>query len=431
MKLKIRRLLIISCTLMLFCLTACSPQITIQLADDIDTNPEYLSFFSSYDYAGNSVAKYWSDHFVEQYNKKVYIRFDGAKYYAEGNLSYRELLLKRIKSSSPDDLFIVNAEDVHEFERKGYLMDLSNMNFVNNLSDAARYQSTYNGKVFSVPLTFTGFGFAWNKDLLAKHGLSIPQNINEFWTVCESLKCAGILPYGGNKGYGLTVPAMCAGLSTLYGAPDQQQRLNELNDGTTTISSYLRQGYSFLSAMIERGYLNAEQALSSTPRSEDLDLFMSGQCGFICIALGEIERANPSFQWELTGLPILSNGSIAVYGANHRLAANPNSKHLDTVCKFIEMVGTSEALAISAELDGSMSSAANGTDNVPAFEQNLVELLRSGGQIPNQDFSLNFNTWDNIRDVARKLLEGTSIDEACAMLDELQSKDLQLNRKTS
>lgn len=427
MKRTLRRILSFSCSLLLLFLSACSARSAIQIFDDIDTNPEYLSFFSSYDYAGNSVAKYWSDRFVEQYNKKVYIRFDGAKYYEDSNLSNRELLLKRLESSSPDDLFIVSAEDVHDFERKGYLLDLSKMDFVNNLSDAARYQSTYNGKVFSVPLSFTGFGFAWNVDLLKKHGLSIPQNISEFWTVCETLKRANILPYGANKGFALTVPAMCAGLSSLYGASDQEQRLSDLNNNTTKISSYIRQGYKFLSSMIEKGYLDADQALSATPHDEDLDLFVSGQCGFICTSLGVVGRVKPSFKWQLTGLPILEEGSIAVYGANHRLAANPNSRHLETIFKFIEMVGTSEALAISASLDGSISSAANGTDVVSAPEQTLVELLRSKGQIPNQDFALNFNTWDSIRDIARELCKGISIDEACRMLDDLQSQDLLLN----
>lgn len=423
------RFLSISCTLIFLCLTACSPRSTLKFIEDVDTNPEYLSFFSSYNYAGNSVAKYWSDRFVEQYNKKVYIRFDRAKYYEEDNLSYRELLLKRIESSFPDDLFIVNAEDVHDFERKGYLMDLSDLDFVNNLSDAARYQSTYNGKVFSVPLTFTGFGFAWNVDLLAKHGLSIPQKLSEFMTVCETLKNAGVLPYGGNKGYGLTVPAMCVGLSTLYRAPDREQRLSDLNAGTTKISFYIRQGYEFLSEMIEKGYLDAEQALAATPRNQDLDLFVSGQCGFICIGLSEVGMVNPSFNWKLTGLPVLDDGCIGVYGANHRLAANPNSRHLETVCRFLEMVGTTEALTISASLDKTMSSAKNGTENLSVFEQDLVDLLRKEGQIPNQDFSLNFNTWDSIRDVARLILAGTlDIDEACTALDELQMENLLRNK---
>lgn len=432
MKRHSKRVLAIFCAMIMLCFTACNSQPVFQFVDDVDTNPEYLSFFSTYEYAGNSVAKYWSDHFIELYNKKVYIKFNGANYYTEGTtLSYRELLLKRLESSSPDDLFIVNAEDVHDFARKGYLMDLSNMNFVKNLSDVARYQSTYNGKVFSVPLTSTGFGFAWNVDLLAEHGLTIPQNLGEFWTVCETLKQAGILPYGGNKGYGLTVPAMCVGLSTLYGSSDQEQKLNDLNDGTTKISYYIRQGYEFLSTMIDSGYMNAEQSLSSTPRGNDLDLFVSGQCGFICIGLGETERVKPSFQWKLTGLPVLTNGSVAVYGANHRLAANPNSKNLDTVCRFIEMVGTAEALTISASLDGTMSSAASGTSGVAESELALAELLRREGQIPNQDFSLNFNTWDSIRDVARTICAGTSINDACIMLDELQMNNLQHNRATT
>lgn len=416
----------ILCTVIMLFLAGCSPQFVIRFHDDIDTNPEFISFFSSDNYGGNAVAKYWSEHFVQQYNKKVYIRYADAKYYAEANLSYREMLQKRMSSSSPDDLYIISAEDVHEFERSGYLMDMSDMDFVDNLSHSARYQSTYKGKVFSVPLSITGFGFAWNVDLLAKYGLTIPNNLGQFWKVCETLHNAGITPYGGNKGYGLTVPAMCVGLASLYSAADRDQRLNELNAGTTRISDYLRKGYQFLYDMMSYGYLDAQQAMSTIPREGDVQLFQSGQCAFICIGLGEVPRINPNFEWQLTGLPVLDSGSVAVYGATHRLAANPESRHIDTVRRFIEMVGTTEALEISSSLDGTMSSAANGSTGVSDSEQSFAELLRSEGQIPNQDFTLLFNTWDSIRDCARLICEGTTVEDACKKLDELQLENLKL-----
>ena len=50
---------------------------------------------------------------------------DSASYYAEDSLSYRELLLKRLESGQADDLYIITAEDVLEFDQKGYIYDLS------------------------------------------------------------------------------------------------------------------------------------------------------------------------------------------------------------------------------------------------------------------------------------------------------------------
>lgn len=134
----------------------------ISIEENVEEEPEYLSFFSGRGLAGSDLGKYWADKFAQEYEQKVYINYDGASYYADEGLSYRELLEKRFQGSQPDDLYFINAEDVLEFEKKGYWMDLSDMSFVDNLSEEAFYQSTYNGKVFSVPLEFTGFGFYWN-----------------------------------------------------------------------------------------------------------------------------------------------------------------------------------------------------------------------------------------------------------------------------
>lgn len=412
--------------IMLCCLTACnSSSSNIEILDNSNTQPEYLSFFSSKSMSDSDITKYWIDRFTEKYNKKVYINFDGATYYADEGLSYRELLKKRFESSSPDDLYIINAEDVLEFEKKGYWMDLSSMDFVDNLSDAALYQSTYNGKIFSLPLSFSGFGFVWNVDLLAQHGLTIPQNLEEFLEVCEVIKNAGILPYGANRGYSLTVPAMCIGFSELYKSEDRDIKIAALNSGETPISDYLRGGFNFLSQMIEKGYLDPEQALAATPHNEDIQLFLSGKCAFICAGLGILDQLEEKpFQMEVTGLPVLPDGCIAVYGANSRLCVNPNSKHLNTALEFIEMVGTPEALEKSAELDNSLSSSKISEINGFSSEQKLVALLQQPGQIPNQDFALHFNTWESIRDVCKEICTGISIEQACSMLDEKQQTEL-------
>lgn len=386
--------------------------------------PEYISFFSSDSSTGEDIGKYWSEQFAEQYNREVYIDYDGATYYADEGLSYRELLEKRLESSVPDDLYIIKAEDVIDFEKKGYWMDLSDMDFVDNLTEAALYQSTYKGKVFSVPLSYTGFGFCWNVDLLKEHDLSIPENLEEFLAVCEQLKSDGVLPYGANKGYALTVPAMCSGMAALYQAKDSAQQVEALNSGELLISNYMRGGFELLSNMIKNQYLDPNQALGTVPGDEE-EMFLNGECAFICTSLDTTLTENSGFQIEMTGVPVLPEGSIAVYGAKSRLCVNPETTHMDTVCKFIEMVGTAEALDKSAEISGALSSAQNSGQKEFPGKQKIIELLRATGQIPNQDFSLHFNTWENIRDVCRLICEGDSIEDACIALDEIQKTELE------
>lgn len=415
--------------LVLASLAACGEkEQEMQIIEDEEEEPEYLSFFSATPMGESDIGKYWSERFAKEYNEEIYINYDGASYYSEEGLSYRELLEKRLESSEPDDLYIINAEDVIEFEKRGYWKDLSDMDFVDNLSEAALYQSTYNDKVFSVPLSFTGFGFYWNVDMLEEHGLDIPENLGEFLNVCETLKAEGILPYGANKGYALTVPAMCKGMAALYGSDRKEQLIEELNSAETAISTYMREGYEFLSMMIEKGYLDAEQAMNTVP-GEEMDMLVNGQCAFICAGLGPAtvqSSKDNGIVMELTGLPVLEGGCIAVYGADSRLCVNPNSKCLSTALKFIETVGTPEALKKSAELDRTMSSAKDSQDKMEGErEQSIRALLRQPGQIPNQDFTLHFNMWENIRDVGREICGGMSVDEACAMLDERQRTELE------
>lgn len=416
-------------TAILLCsMTACGKKTAnFQIADEQEAEPEYLNFFASKSMSGTDLGKYWSERFAEIYDQQVYVNFDSAEYYADEGLSYRELLEKRLDSTLEDDLYIINAEDVLEFEKKGYWMDLGEMGFVNNLSDAALYQSTYNGKVFSVPLTLTTFGFYWNVSMLEQYGLSVPKNQEEFWNVCETLKSEGVLPYGANKGYALTVPAMCKGLSKLYGTADLEARIAALNSGETPISVYMEEGFELLAEMIERGYLDPEQALKTNPRAEDIQMFHEGQCAFICTGMEAVvqDKGQLDFKTEFTGLPLLEDGCVAVYGASSRLCVNPDSAHLETALRFIEMVGTKESLDQSAVFKETLSTAKDSELQVPSEQQAMYDLLQQPGQIPNQDFSLHFNTWENIRNMGREICGGATVQEVCAKLDDLQRTEIE------
>lgn len=397
---------------------------SINIVDFHSETPEYLSFFYSKHTGNHDMAKYWGEAFIKLYDRQVYINYDQAAYYNTTGLSYRELLSKRMQSSLPDDLYIINAEDVIEYERLGYWMDLSNLNFVDNLSEAALRQSTYHGKVFSLPLDFTGFGFLWNLDMLQKYGLEIPANLAEFMHVCETLKAAGITPYGANKGYALTIVAMGRGLSQLYLRTDVEEQIEALNQGEVSISTYVKDGYLLLSEMMKKGYFDPQQALDTAPESE-LDAFLAGEYAFISSGLGMIAKIpeDAPFAYEITGLPLLEDGYTSIYGADSRLCVNPNSKQLDVALKFIEMVGVPEALDKNAELNQTLSTARNSNLQTITTKQPLAQQLLKPGQVPNQDFSLHFNTWESIRNVAREICKGMRVEDALKMLDELQNKE--------
>ncbi|MFR8337452.1 MAG: ABC transporter substrate-binding protein [Eisenbergiella massiliensis] len=341
-------------------------------------------------------------------NTNITLYSDSAGYYAEEGLSYRELLLKRLSSGTADDLYLIPAEDVLEFDDKGYIYDMSDLKCVSNLSDDALIQSTYDGKVFSIPLTYTCFGFVWNVDMLKEYGLDVPENLEEFLNVCETLKENGILPYGANKDFALT-PVMCAGLYDVYQEADSEKKLEALSNGETAISEYMEKGFSFLRLLIDRGYMDPEGALDMAPLGdEEKAFFAEGNCAFICALYRGVTFEGYPFEIKMTPLPVLEKGSICVVGADQRLAVNPGSEHLDAAIAIVEALGQTETLDSFAASLGKISSSQNATAPDIPQSDSIIACVAGGGQIPNQ-VSTHFN--DGIRCRLPAGLPGMSAEE--------------------
>ncbi|WP_455620056.1 ABC transporter substrate-binding protein [Eisenbergiella sp.] len=350
---------------------------------------------------------------------------DSAGYYADEGLSYRELLLKRLASGNADDLYLIPAEDVLEFDDKGYIYDMSELKCVSNLSEDALIQSTYDGKVFSIPLTYTCFGFVWNVDMLKANGLEVPKNLEEFLAVCETLKENGILPYGANKDFALTVPVMCAGLYDIYQQDGSEQKLEALSDGETAISAYMEKGFAFLRLLIDRGYMDPEGALAMEPMGDkEKTFFAEGNCAFICALYRGATFEGYPFEIEMTPLPVLEGGSICVVGADQRLAVNPGAKHLEAAIAIVEALGQPETLDSFAESLGKISSSKNATAPDIPQSDSIIACVAGGGQIPNQDFRLHFNVWDTVRDLSQQVCQGMSAAEAAAEYDSRQQQEI-------
>lgn len=363
-----------------------------------------------------------------KYDINLIVYSDYANFYADEGYSYRELLLKRLESGLPDDLYVITAEDVLEIDRRGYIYDLSALPCINNLSEDALQQSTCNGKVFSVPLSYTSFGLLWNVDMLHRYGLKIPENLEEFWNVCETLKQNGILPYGSNRDFGISVPAMCAGLGPLYRNPKSEELVAALAAGEISVSTYMKDGFQFLQTMIENEYLDVERTLATLPDTEEeISFFAEEKCAFISSICRKkaFSREFP-FEVEMTALPVLTDGAVCVVGADQRLAVNPKSDRLNEALMIVENMCTIETLNGVAERLGKVSSAqGNKAATLPQADR-LVTCLSAGRQVPNQDFSLHFNTWNTIKELCVKLCEGASVDEVCREYDRRQIQEIAL-----
>lgn len=78
--------------------------------------------------------------------------------------------------------------------KPGNLLDLSSEPWVAHLNSGAKGVSTYNGKVYALPMSQNVIGVIYNKDLFAQVGATVPTNWDEFLAVCQKFKDAGITP---------------------------------------------------------------------------------------------------------------------------------------------------------------------------------------------------------------------------------------------
>lgn len=62
------------------------------------------------------------------------------------------------------------------------------------ISDKAVEMCTIDGEIYCVPVTFSGFGLYYNRDIFAEQGLSVPTTAEELFDVCEKLQAQGIQP---------------------------------------------------------------------------------------------------------------------------------------------------------------------------------------------------------------------------------------------
>lgn len=423
-----RVLLMILAVSLIFLFAGCRKE-EVNLVDKPKAQTVIHMFSSSGIFSTSNQAKYWSEHFSEITGINAAVDFEEGWYYSEKGQDGRALLRTRIESGSGDDMYIVNAEDMIEFARKGYIMDMSDFEFVKNLSESARQLSTIDGKVYCLPLTYTGFGLYWNVELLQKYGLEIPRNYGELIEVWDALLEHGITPLVGNKGYALTVPAMCMSFADIYQNEEKDKLLGELADGSVPVSTYARRGFEFIKLMCDKGYLNPQDSLEIVPNSEEESApFHAGDVACVCSIMSTEQYCDPEntgFKVKMTGWPLLEAGEISVVGTDQKLCANPDSDNLDIVTQFIELAGSVEALQKCTDEGKVSAGKVNDPSKYLETERDFAELIQSDGQIPNTDMNLKLNLWEDIRDISRLILsDEVTVDEACQMLDEMQKEEI-------
>ena len=340
-------------------------------------------------------------------------------------MTYDEACMERLRTGVDDDVLQLNPDVIVNAGREGLLADLSDLEGIDKLLPAVRAGVTVDGKVVAFPREYVAYGLIVNYDILKEHGLEIPQTIDDFLACCEKLKADGMeTPMAANRWW-LECFVLTQGFADFYQSDNMEQRIADLNDGTTKMSEYMRPGFEFLKTCIEKGYINAELA-NSYEAFDERDAFLGHESAFMTSFTGAVTGAgrklnNYDFDLRVTGFPT-ADGQVALSTVTG-FSIPASNKKMDDAKKVLEAYCTAEVSKAFCEKSGGFatrSDVTTSTESLPVLAD-FMDDVNAGRMVAACNPSINMELWGNTCEVVRDLLAGASVDECMATIDQLQA----------
>lgn len=322
---------------------------------------------------------------------------------------YVSTLQTRLRSGTAADVFIITAENKQDLMGQKLVKDLSKQSFMSNIAQAAKDTYSKDGATYGAATASWGGGILYNKDLLAKAGITTePKTWSEFLADGATLKAAGITPFL-EPGDGVTVT-----LSALLGIKNQQLGgsmdadiwakkqtfASTWTDPLTTWSQLFSSGMETRAA----AGLTGDQVMAEFEKG---NVAMIGTGSW---ALGTIKTAAPTLNVSFAAVPG-TDGTLYWCGAvSPGYAINAKAAHPVAAEKFVEYLTSKEGVALYQKQTQSITTTADFTPTLDPALTEMATAVRAG------QFYLPVVSWPTHSDVLgteataqmQQLIAGTS-----------------------
>lgn len=417
-------------SLTLLSLTACdNSDKSKDLAVQNDSSKTTVNFFSPMEKASadaKNTARTASDMTIAMAEEDTGLTVAYHTYTAETyqDKTYDEVCIERVRSGK-DDMFLLNTDVIVQMGNEGLLADLSDLPCAQNLRDVVRAANTVDGKLVAIPQEVVAYGLFINKDIFKECNLELPNTPEEFLECCRVLKEHGYTtPIGANRWW-LETFVFAQAYADMYNGGDVEAEIAALNAGDARYSDYMRSGFEFLKQLIDAGYIDAENALTSEAFEgvgEGPD-FMEGKTPIVMAYWGaantDTAYGNPSFNMEVIGFPS-DKGQMPVLSMTG-YGVSTKAEHLDEALDVMNVMLSEEALQLYAETNQVISPSKNvSVECIDALKLLSNKVEGENTYVLASNASMNVEQWGNVCLIVRDLLGGASVDECMAKLDALQ-----------
>lgn len=417
-------------SLTLLSLTACdNSDKSKDLAVQNDSSKTTVNFFSPMEKASadaKNTARTASDMTIAMAEEDTGLTVAYHTYTAETyqDKTYDEVCIERVRSGK-DDMFLLNTDVIVQMGNEGLLADLSDLPCAQNLRDVVRAANTVDGKLVAIPQEVVAYGLFINNDIFKECNLELPNTPEEFLECCRVLKEHGYTtPIGANRWW-LETFVFAQAYADMYNGGDVEAEIAALNASDARYSDYMRSGFEFLKQLIDAGYIDAENALTSEAFEgvgEGPD-FMEGKTPIVMAYWGaantDTAYGNPSFNMEVIGFPS-DKGQMPVLSMTG-YGVSTKAEHLDEALDVMNVMLSEEALQLYAETNQVISPSKNvSVECIDALKPLSNKVEGENTYVLASNASMNVEQWGNVCLIVRDLLGGASVDECMAKLDALQ-----------
>ncbi len=339
--------------------------------------------------------------------------------------TYDDVALDRVRNHM-DDLYLLNPDTIQVLGEEGMLLDLSVLDSAENLREVVRTANTVDGKLVAIPQEVVVHGLFVNKDMFDKYNLVLPETPEDLLECCRVFQENGIeTPVGANRWW-LENFVFAIGYADLYNGGNTSAEIEELNRGERKYSDYMRPGFEFLQELIDNGYIDAETAYTYEAIEGEGPDFLAQKTPIVMAYWGaanaETAYGNPDFELQVIGFPSSRGQMPVVSMTGYGICAE--AENLEDTIKTLDVLLSDEALQLYAETNKVISPSQNvEVECIPALKP-LYDRVQDNVYVLGSNAGMKVEQWGNTCLIVRELLNGATVDECMAMLDQLQEETL-------
>lgn len=322
--------------------------------------------------------------------------------------------------------------------KAGYLLDLSDQDFLKNYEEAAIKSISVDGKTYGVPGLSWYEGMFYNKEIFDKYGLKPPTSWEELMALHKTLKEKGVKPQamGAQSFEPMMKSTLGLALADWLGVTEDGKKFDaSIRDGSGKFAGSKLAGIvEKWSQYIKEGYITPD--MLQVTYDDALKEFATGEAAMWESgpwAVEAIQQTNPNLKFDMFPFYGDKKGEgWLIGGPGVTFGVNAASKHQKEALEVLAYMSTPEAQQALWDGNKGAGSFVKGfSPELPEYFQGVAETLKAGRTYCPW-FVWSANNGPYIETYGKGLQEylqgNTNIEEVLKAVDEVAAEDHALKK---